>query len=84
MHLEALVTIEIVTAEAEWNGIETSIRVDCPANRGQLVRSAAREIFGIKQQQQPVGAKVVGEGDRCAPGALDCKVDRAIPNLWSR
>ena len=39
MNLEALVAVEVVTADAEWNGIEISIGVDCPANRGQLVRS---------------------------------------------
>lgn len=50
MRLESLVTIEIVIIDAEWNGIETSIRVECPANRGQLVRSPRGKILWIENQ----------------------------------
>ena len=84
MDLEAVVAVEVVTADAEWNGIEISIGVDCPANRGQLVRSARGEIFRVKDQEYPVRAEVVGEGDRCTAGALQREIDRRIPNLWSR
>lgn len=84
MHLEALVAVEVVTADAEWNGIEISIGVDCPANRGQLVRSPRGEVFRVKNQQHPVGAEVVREGCRRAACALDNKIDRRISNLWSR
>ena len=83
MDLEALVAVEVVTADAEWNGIEISIGVDCPANRGQLVRSPRGEVFRIEDQQHPVGAEVVGEGDRGSAGALEREVDRWIPNMWS-
>src|SRR5215213_1066287 len=83
MDLEALVAVEVVTADAERNGIEISIGVDCPANRGQLVRSPRGEIFRIKDQQDPVCAEIVGEGDRSSAGALEGEVDRWISNLWS-
>lgn len=84
MDLEALVAVEIVRVDAERNGIETSIRVDCPANRGQLVRSAAGEIFRIEDQQDSVGAEIVREGDRGSAGALEREVNRSIPYLWSQ
>ncbi|MFT4038012.1 MAG: hypothetical protein QM692_07530 [Thermomicrobiales bacterium] len=80
---EALVAVEVVCADAEWNGIEISISVDCPANRGQLVRSARGEIFRIEDQEDAIGAEIVGEGDRCAAGALQREIDRWIPDLWS-
>ncbi len=84
MNLEAFMAVEVVTADAEWNGIEVSIRVDCPANRGQLVRSARCEIFGIEDQQHPVSTEIIGERDRSSARALECEVGRLIPNLWSR
>ena len=84
MDLEALVAVEVVAADAEWNGIEISIGVDCPANRGQLVRSARCEIFGIEDQEDAVGAEIIREGDRRAPRTIERKVDGWIPNLWSR
>jgi len=84
MDLEALVAVEVVAADAEWNGIEISIGVDCPANRGQLVCSAGGEVFRIENQKDPVGAEVVGKGDRGSAGTLERKVDRRIPDLWSR
>ena len=84
MDLEALVAVEVITADAEWNGIEISIGVDCPANRGQLVRSARCEVFRIEDQQYPVGAEVVREGYRCSTGTLECEVRCFVPDMWSR
>ncbi len=51
MRLEPLVTVEVTVVDAEWDGIETSIGVDCPANRGQLVRSPRGEIFRVEDEQ---------------------------------
>lgn len=51
MRFEPLVTIEATVVDAEWNGIETSIGVDCPANRGQLVRSPRGEILRVEDEQ---------------------------------
>jgi len=51
MCLEPLVTVEVTVVDAEWDGIETSIGVDCPANRGQLVRSPRGEIFRVEDEQ---------------------------------
>ena len=84
MRLEALVTVEVVAADAKWNGIEISIGVDCPANRGQLIRSPRGEIFRIKDQQDPVRAEIVGEGDRSSAGALEGEVQGFVPDMWSR
>src|SRR5690349_5906786 len=84
MDLEALVAVEVVAADAEWNGIEISIGVDCPANRGQLVCSARGEIFRVEDQENPIRAEIVRKGDRGPAGARQREIDRWIPNLWSR
>jgi hypothetical protein len=79
--LELLVTRGVAPIDANWLGIERLKFGICLADRGQLVRSAAGQIFWIEHEQGALIAVELRQREFLAARALQREIWRRLINL---